>query len=967
MSDSYALENKFRLADGGGYYHWDNSRILLNSPKGSFAMDLIGNELAVDQFSFSVRYNPDAAGVAYSPQGGTSGKKLVYRCKPDFGIDGPSGTLEDSGWILSTGGTATIDDCVIDMPSGYHSTFVQIAPPVAINANRRFSQGDVLKIAIKIHSVSERLYIVPPLASVASVQSETGLFNTSQSDECFASATGDDVLTWTFNASGDDSFLIIHPRTNSGGTSYRVSANVEITGISINDTVIYGNDHGKIYLLKPKPAKEYLADVPYGTPCWWNVDGSLMAKGYVSKIERTSRYSWQITCTSGIGMLDERMHIGKIYSGETFREVFYDICPLITNGGVFNTKIESGLAAAQVYGWLPIDTARNNLHRLLFALGAAMRQRKNNNSVYDYDCLYLSSAHTTVPAERVALGGSVTLRLPATGAEVTEHAFSALESDEEITLYDNTQGDTGAADGLTVVFQQPMHDLQTTGTLTIDESGDNYAVVSGTGTLSGKAYTHSRTAVSVGDTSSNSASVKRVTDNCLVSVANSINVARRVLSFYQSAKTVKAKLRLVSEKCGDNLSLTDAWGEAITAFLSKMEVSVTSVRAAQCELIEGYFPGNNGNKFTNRVLITASGTWTVPAGVDTIRVVLIQGGTGGSGGWNGHDGWGGYPAEGDPADGQLQRVHDYADPPHYPVPGDHTVVEARSYMYGSDRQRGEPGGAAGLPGDPGKILVATKSVVEGEILTFTVGSGGAGGAVGGGAGQTGGETEVVSDHLEEMQTWSRSSADGAISEVGYHDTLGNRDYALPGEAGHAGGAGGMSDTASVAFGNSGAKGRNGESVGSYSGGAGGKGIAIDGGWGFVGETNDTASGGGGGGAAWGAKGGAGGAARYTKTSVYDDDPEFIIYSGAGGAGANAAAPAVPTYGCGGGGGNGGGSGGNVGGTLVFVWSQMENNAAQDFLGLRKNGYQPITLYGGGKGGNGSAGGQGGPGVAIIYY
>lgn len=945
---SFDLNNEFRLAAGAGRsYRWDNRRILLNSPKGVFSMDLIGNELAVDQYSFSVRYNPDAGGVAYSPMGGTPGKRLVYRCRLDGSEHEPTpvpGTLETCG-LARPAGYAVINDNEISFTAQHGNNSVRIGG---------FAAGALVEMRVNVTSLTldelGRGASFNIIGVADSIESQTGLFQVEESSGyTFLKAyrTGEDVLTIHYSASAVGRYFSFSAPWDS---------TTEINSIAINGQILYGTlPLGKIYLTKPIPASQYLGDVAYGTPCWWKVGSDIMAKGYVSQIQRTGRYSWQITCSSGVGLLDEKMHAGGIYDGVSFAIVMAEIV-----GGAFPYLVKNDIKSTKVYGWLPYDTARNNLHRLLFAVGGSLvKHNYSDNLDRDYDVCFLATAIKTVPSSRVALGGSVKLQLPATGAEVTEHSFSYLPaSTEPVTLYDNSQGDTGVADHLTVVFSDPVkpESLTTTGSLTVDESGVNFAVVSGVGTLSGIPYVHSRTVVSVGDVSG--ARVKRVTDNCLVSAANSINVARRILDYYQSAESVTARIQLANEKCGNNLSLTDAWGEPITAFLSKMEVSVTSVKAASVELVEGYFPGNNGNKFTHRVLITADGSWTVPDGVDTVRVVLIQGGTGGSGGMDGHNGWGGSPPSfGDPADGQLEIAE-------YPIyNAQHQEAGSGETWYYADRQQSMPGGAAGVPGASGKVLVTTNPARPGDILTFTVGAGGAGGASGGGLGSMGGETSVSCANAQEP--WEASSADGAISEVGYHDTLGGADYALPGEAGHAGGSGGMTDKQSTTAAIYGASGLNGEAVGSYSGGAGGKGAKHD--WGAL-DLWDVGSGGGGGGAAWGAKGGNGGNAL-----VHIDEetglPDYI-WTGSGGKGANAVAPSKPAYGTGGGGGNGGGAGGSTGFGTVYL--TLAHSGLQLIPGVRRRDppydYMPTDdPYGGGKGGTGSAGGAGGDGVAIIYY
>lgn len=698
---------------------------------------------------------------------------------------------------------------------------------------------------------------------------------------------------------------------------------------------VYLDTNNKIYLVIPTgriQQSKYLTDVEYATPVWWFVNSNRIAKGYVKSIERKARYVWQVTCMSGIGLLEDKMHVGGIYNGALCKNVLSAIV-----NGAFEYGITPEVGNTRIYGWLPYDTARNNLHRLLFAVGASMRQGVN----VDYNVVYLSPNTVSVPSSRIALGGSVQMQSPATGAEITEHGFSALASDTVVSLYDNTQGDVGAADHLTVTFSEPMHDLTPTGTLTVNESGVNYAIVSGTGTLSGKRYTHSKSIVAVGDTTSDKRNVKRVEDNCLVSTANSWNVAQRVLSYFQSAKTVKAKILLNAEKPGQNISMTDAYGEDVNAYLSKMDVVVTTVRGANCELIEGYMPDYQGNNFTQRTLIDANGTWTSTK-QQIIRIVLIGGAAGGQGGYDGKRGMGGRPDPFFPKDYQFSSDND-------------TELGLFAWYWSGSNQNPVPGGAAGSPGASGNILIATVEVAAGEVLTFTIGAGGAGGAKNGGAGTAGLPTSVSSS-----AGWTLTSADGVPSEIGYRDVIGNVTLALPGELGHQGGAGGMADTVDFTA-CKGGDGLAGGSVGQWRGGKGGKGNT----WDLSGSTLRPKpckiSAAGGGGAAWGANGGDGSPAEKLSNTGYGS-----YRSGKPGNGANAVAPDKPTYGCGGAGGNGGGSGGNCAG-MTGYYTDGTNPVDAFSIGWGDDAPVPPAQDAGGKAGSGSVGGDGGDGCGILYY
>ena len=714
----------------------------------------------------------------------------------------------------------------------------------------------------------------------------------------------------------------------SDGDDFILANNDELT-VLINETI-------------SPSLKDFLKELPYGTPIWWYVDSEFYCKGYLKSVDRVTKNGFKLTCTSGAGLLETIMHTGNLYQAAAITDVLASII-----GGAFSYTVSNAVQTSRVYGRLPYDTCRSNLHRLLFATGAALMKGDEDT---DYVIDYLSEDITDVPASRVSIQGSVEYQLPSNRVEITEHAFFYLSTSPTDTLFDN-RSET-PADGLTIIFDSPVYvsSLATTGTLTISESGVNYAVVSGLGTLTGQYYVHT-TQIDVLENRPNNEPirVRRVTENELVTALNAKNVARRVLSYYQSAKNVKAKILLDGEQCGNLIRMTDAFGDITQAYLAKMDTLVTTVVGAQCQLVEGYQPGNNGNNFLHREAITVSGTWTVPLDIDVdedgyapVRIALIGGGNGGSGGYDGAEG--AYKYKGtsifDPGEpgGEVSREF---------VP----IIEDYNYMayygYANQEQRTPAGGAAGSPGTQGKVYVIERKVQPGEVITFTIGAGGAGGARNGGIGSAGTATSVSSTNIG-----SASSADGLVTQ-GYFDPFNGDVLATAGQAGYAGGNGGRTDTVNF-YGNQGGNGLAGGSVAGYAGGNGGTGMKR------VLDSYETeiskVSGGGGGGAAYGANGSAGGSAVFVAGhwvgDVYYGDR---MTSGGGGNGANAVAFPKPTYGCGGGAGNGGGGGGNCGGVAGYGGTGYPSGNSVEYKHV------------GGAGGRGSAGGAGGDGIGIIYY
>lgn len=730
--------------------------------------------------------------------------------------------------------------------------------------------------------------------------------------------------------------------------------------ITTNTPEVSGNK--VVYLVKKSAdtGSTYLHRATWGTPVWWYVGGRVFAKGYMAKGERIARTKYRITCMSGIGLLENKMHPGGLYNRESASTLLSSII-----GGLFSYSVAEDVASTEVNGWLPYDTARNNLHRLLFAIGAAMTKKSNG----DYLIEYLDTDPSNiinVPKDRVMLGGRVEYNVPIDGVEVTEHAFFATSNDEKVVLYD-TAGTY--VENLTVVFDNaPVHNLTATSGLTIVMSHVNYAIITGTGQLTGKAYTHTIRTVTAGGGTNN---IRKVESNCLVSYANSNIVARRVYQYFTTAKKIQSKLLLdwiinnevVSVSPGKQLSLYDGYGDPTIAYLSAMDVLVTTLKGAQCKFIAGYVPSAGGNNFTHRAIVTKNGNWKVPSGVTFIRAVLISGGNGGSGGYDGQPGQGGISEfESDPS-----KIL------HYSFERDYQGVTNSRYgtwYWNRGVQPTAKGGNAGTPGSSGRILIADITVVGGASCTCVVGKGGAGGEPNGGAGYPGGDTTF------QVGSLTRTTSGADSNKYGYYDAFADMLLATPGEAGHKGGNGGKAGTKPGYIGNEGVTGGKGGNVGSFKGGAGGSGAILE-----QYLSNATlpryvkVTGGCGGGAAWGANGNHG--AAYTSFDVEITSGKVSagsFTSGKPGNGANAVAPEKPTYGCGGGGGNGGGAGGNMSGVQAFnvheeltdwfyPWAQIGIAHGDNYrnVGDRKDHDC------GGTGGSGSSGGNGGDGCVIIYY
>lgn len=790
-----------------------------------------------------------------------------------------------------------------------------------------------------------------------------------------------------------------------------------IYGTSDGNDYLTSNDEE--YLLKRITARDFLMSVPYGTTVWWYCDGTLRAKGYASEINRVGKYAYRLKCISGVGLLTDKIHVGGLYSGETFGAVCAEIVD-----GTFAYTISSAVAAVRVYGHLPYDSARNNLHRLLFSAGAVLIRK---NEYEDYNIQFLGQNMLSIPDSRVALGGSVSYELPSNRAEITEHGYFQTPGDEEVVLYDNS-GEQ-AVDNLTVLFQQaPAYSVTASGNLTIEELSVNHAIVSGTGTLTGKIYTHTRQIYVLSENPQNNPErTRRVETNELVNTLNSRFVAQRILAYFMRSRIIKSKILLQTEVPGSYVQMNDAYGDPLQGYIQQMEFMPTSLKAATCQIAEGFSTDAYGNTFTRRQIFTYSqyGSDYVQVKLNfdrgkttVVRLVLIGAGDGGQAGYDGEDG-GNVPF--------ASTIQDTSAPEEeedgYPWEM-YAMVAAYDDSVPETEQPTPQGGAAGQPGSSGKIYVydidvsfLTPSQPASLVMSLFLGTPGDGGASDGAIGSSGGETVVgVAQPLPDGTrpvVWL-SSADGVQIDNGWSDIMTGDVYLLPGADGVKGGNGGRVDTVSdkgcsdyeglipyagrVNTSNPiraiGASGLPGESVQNGSGGAGGAGYGYDGTilewrepnsgghtvhqwykgynywairngpWSVPGVASPTtnilypqaASGGGGGGGAYGANGSPGAAPIMEQ---YGGD----IFTGCGGDGADALPPPDVGIGCGGNGGNGGGAGGNGGGGYTYGASWRVYN-----YGVVNYATQSGTVGGqGGQGGAGSRGGRGGDGALIIYY
>lgn len=480
-------------------------------------------------------------------------------------------------------------------------------------------------------------------------------------------------------------------------------------------------------------------------------DGRRVGVYYLQTVERVGSDAYTLSALSALGRLITMRHVGGIYTGQTVAEVVPQIC------GPVEVMIESVYASRKLYGYLPYSnpdtrtgngrSARDNLSQVLFAIGASLGT--DENGVMRVEKLW-DGVSATVTADQINEDSCSTVyETPVSAVEITEHQW--VKSQDTVTLFEGT-----AEDGALVTFEEPAHSLTAEG-FTITEQGDNYAILSaGTGTLTGKSYNHLTRIVRRTVTDGVEENVVSVSDATLVSLTNSVDVAKRMADYYRHREIIRVDVEPGTERAGRVVQIFHPWDkEMVQACVESRETVISGILNSQTSALVGFSPmqPEQAEYFSERVLLTGSGTWTPPEGAEAVTAVLIG---------DGQDGTAGQNGEGVALTGQ-------------------TIPNTCSGSFPS--APAGKGGKAGAPGSGGKILQITMDITPGMSFSYATSQNG------------------------EAVFGSHSSAEGSASPNGYYDDVTGKTYARQGAVGYDGGDGG-------------APGKSGGSVAGYKGGYG---------------------------------------------------------------------------------------------------------------------------------------------------
>lgn len=386
-----------------------------------------------------------------------------------------------------------------------------------------------------------------------------------------------------------------------------------------------------------------LVNVPYATLLWHYEDSHFRRRLYIKKTERFPDNIYKISCLNIIGILDQLYHYGGVYNGMTV----LDLLTEMLLGQPYRDTISYGLgldslevAETKICGWLPYDTIRANLQRIMFAENLILVPfMPDSETDPDYGLrgtlvlAYPDTNYIPISDNDIYFDGSVEYPDKISKVELVEHWFQRDKSGERVQLIDNSESTT-ADHSLYFFNNAPIDETSIVASegLTVDEIHPNYIVITGNGTVTGIPYfDNSLSLVQMIDVNGES-QTKSISDQYLVNPLNSENVIHRLVSYYTSAKYSKADIVLKDRLPGRTYQYKDSFGHIVQGYLASISYNTSAKVKASGKFVEGYSPEYHGNVYNYGIICREASYIDIPENTHRLHGYIIGGGDGGQSG-----------------------------------------------------------------------------------------------------------------------------------------------------------------------------------------------------------------------------------------------------------------------------------------------------------------------------------------------
>lgn len=471
------------------------------------------------------------------------------------------------------------------------------------------------------------------------------------------------------------------------------------------------------------------------------------------RLNRDGSVVVQLKAISFIGLTVYMSHNGGIYTNSTVGAVMAEILGATKNNtkstttlywydlGELHYTMDAAVAKTRADGYLPITdrsrTARDNIRDVCFGYGISVLQTSDGSVHFTFS---QPTDVINIPDQDIYRGDAYSKRQALTAVKVIANTYRQFSGEDPIILWEGVQTVSHSK----VIFDEPCWGLYSSqeggaDTITIEESGVNYAIISGAGTLYGIPYLHTQEEFS--KTIGTGIEHVRTASCGMVTLLNYSNVLERMANYYSNAREVSASFVVKNgASTGSLVRFNDPLRRTKTGYINDMAFTMSGIVKGDAKVTTNWIPSDVGNNFTMSQVLTGSGTWSKAAAeaavghtIDIVRFDLIGGGSGGDPGSDG---------------------------------------EAGTTSRGGSGGKGGPGGAGG------KIFSVT---LEGNqipaTITFACGDGGEPGAAG--------EASAIT-----VSGTTYTSEAGVRSPAGYMDLIDGTVRAEQGPEGIAGGDGG---------------------------------------------------------------------------------------------------------------------------------------------------------------------------------
>lgn len=310
------------------------------------------------------------------------------------------------------------------------------------------------------------------------------------------------------------------------------------------------------------------------------IDGVEMNMGsFYLETPSTTENIVTVDCIDLVGTMGDTDYLGGYWpDGILSQELIADI---MASAGVDTAQydVDSSLQNITVRGYLAIQTHREALQQVAFAIGAAVDCCRS----YIINIRPLQTANPkSIPVSRKVTGHTQTLESLVTGVEVFTHNYALGDTDGELFKETRQPGD------YLIQFSSPSANLSATNA-TITESGVNYARITvataGEVVISGRTYEDTQSlagSVYMENLPANAKPNIKTVNECTLD-ANAQSLAQRVYDYYQRRIADSGDIILSTEQAGDWISLQNADGKALVGTIEQISIDLTGGFIAKVE------------------------------------------------------------------------------------------------------------------------------------------------------------------------------------------------------------------------------------------------------------------------------------------------------------------------------------------------------------------------------------------------